>query len=44
MKIGDGLLIIGLLVWVSVAIGPGWIGIALFLGAWLVNYLTEGRT
>lgn len=37
MKPGDGLLLIALLVWLSVRVGPWWLGVVLFVAAWVVN-------
>lgn len=39
MRAGTGLATAALVVWVSVAVGPWWLGLVLFLGAWVVNHL-----
>ncbi len=35
--LGDGLLHLAVLVWVSVGVGPWWVGVVLFVGALAVN-------
>lgn len=39
MKVGDELLLIALLVWLSVRVGPWWLGVVLFVAAWVVNLI-----
>lgn len=34
---GNGFIMLGLLVWMSVVTGPWWIGLILFLVGWIVN-------
>lgn len=40
MNIGDAVFALALLVWMSVSVGPWWIGVLIFLVAWVVNLLT----
>lgn len=37
--LGDSLLILWLLVWVSASVGPYWIGLMIFGLAWVVNVI-----
>lgn len=37
MKLGDAVLPLGLLVWLSVSVGPWWVGLALFGVSWALN-------
>jgi hypothetical protein len=39
MKLGDGIAIAGMLIWLSVSVGPWWLGAVLFVVAWWVNVL-----
>jgi len=41
MKLGDGLLCLAMLIWLSVSVGPWWLGVALFVGAGFVNYWSD---
>lgn len=36
-KYGDAIVVLGLAVWMSVAVGPWWVGVALFVAGFLVN-------
>ena len=36
---GTEFLALAVLVWVSIAVGPWWLGVAVFLGAWAFNVL-----
>lgn len=42
MRKGDGWLSLAMLVWLSLSVGPWWLGLLLFFLAWFVNY-REGR-
>ena len=37
IKLGDGLTIVAMLVWLSVSVGPWWLGLLIFVVAWVVN-------
>lgn len=37
VRLGDGLLFLALLVWMSVSVGPWWVGVMLFAGAYGIN-------
>ena len=37
MPLGDGLGILAMLVWLSVSVGPWWIGAVVFFGVLVVN-------
>jgi hypothetical protein len=37
MKPGDALLSLVVLVWVSISVGPWWVGVIAFLAAWVLN-------
>ena len=37
MKLGDALLLFALWLWLTVAVGPWWLGVGLFLLAWALN-------
>ncbi len=39
MKFGDGLGIIAMLVWLSIAVGPWWVGLAIFGGVAVANII-----
>ena len=41
MKLGDGIVIAGMLIWLSVSVGPWWVGLLLFAGAWVANLLAK---
>ena len=41
-EVSGVLILFGMLVWVSVAVGPWWIGVWLFVTAWLVGKLAQG--
>ncbi len=34
---GTGLLYMSTLVWLSVSVGPWWLGVVLFCAAWVIN-------
>lgn len=40
-SLGDVIIDLGVLVWVSVAVGPWWVGVGLFLVGWLANVAFE---
>lgn len=42
MRAGDAIFLLGLFLWVTVAVGPWWVGIALFLAGGAVNYAVHG--
>jgi hypothetical protein len=37
MKLGDAMLALALLVWMSLSVGPWWVGLLLLVGAWALN-------
>lgn len=37
MRPGDALLLAALFLWVSVAVGPWWVGALIFAAGWVVN-------
>jgi len=41
MKLGDGLLCLAMLVWISIAVGPWWVGLLLFVSAGIINYAMD---
>ncbi len=43
MKFGDGLGIIAILVWLSIAVGPWWVGLAILAGVTVVNTIQASR-
>jgi hypothetical protein len=43
MKFGDALLLFGMFIWLCVAVGPWWVGAALFVVASVVNYAQARR-
>lgn len=49
MKLGDvpiatrALLMLAMLVWLTVAVGPWWLGVGLFLVAWAINVWRQER-
>lgn len=38
MPLGDGVLLLAMLIWLSVGVGPWWLGVVLFFGAMIVNF------
>jgi hypothetical protein len=42
-KLGDALLMLAMLVWLTVAVGPWWLGVGLFLAAWAINVWRQER-
>lgn len=38
MRLGDGVLSLAMLVWATVAVGPVWLGVVLFLFAGALNF------
>ena len=41
MKIGDGVGIIAILLWLSWSVGPWWLGIVIFVLAFVLNYIQD---
>lgn len=41
MRWGDGVMAIAMLIWISHSVGPSWIGIAIFVIAYILN-VAEG--
>jgi hypothetical protein len=37
MRLGDVLLFWLMLAWLTTSVGPWWVGLAGFLGAWIIN-------
>lgn len=37
MKAGDGVLLLGLFAWMTVSVGPWWVGAGIFAAGWLLN-------
>lgn len=37
MKLGDGLALLALMIWVMVSVGPIWLGFVILIGAWVLN-------
>ena len=44
MRLGDGVMVIGMLAWLAVAVGPWWIAPALFALAWIINVVVASKT
>jgi hypothetical protein len=42
-KMGDAVVVFGALIWLTVAVGPWWLGVALLALGWLLNRTTQGR-
>ena len=38
---GDKLGLVAMMVWITVAVGPWWIGVSLFVGITVINSLTK---
>ncbi len=41
MKLGDGLGVLALMVWISYSVGPWWLGGAIMAGAGILNFLEK---
>lgn len=41
MKVGDGLLLIAMLIWLTVSVGPWYVGVGLFCLTWIVNIVAH---
>lgn len=41
MKLGDGFLVLGLWVWMTVAVGPWPVGLILFVFAFVLNFVHD---
>ena len=41
MKLGDGVVCLAMLVWLTVAVGPWWVGVTLFCGAMVLNLIHD---
>jgi hypothetical protein len=39
IKAGEGIITLGILIWMSVSVGPWWIGLVLFMGGMILNLL-----
>lgn len=38
-RLGDDLLVLALWLWLTIAVGPWWLGVSLFVGAGAINFI-----
>lgn len=43
LQFGDSLLLLAMLVWLTVSVGPWYLGVSMFLSAALINFVVSRR-
>ena len=42
-KEGDGFIMLAVILWLSISVGPWWIGVMIIFVGWFINYLTKAK-